>query len=84
VLQCVVSAESCCTLLQCVAVCCSVLQCYCGVLQYDAVCCSVLQYVVSAADSNDDEPHGATRCCSVCCSVLQCIAVCPIVFHCVA
>ena len=54
-------------MLQCAAVCCSVLQCVavcCSVLQSVAVCCSVLQ---SAA---------------ACCSVLQCvhfIAVCCII-----
>jgi len=49
--------------LQCVAVCCSVLQCavpaFCSVLQCVAVCCSVLQCAVPAF-----------------CSVLQCVAVC--------
>jgi len=48
------------SMLQCVAVCCSVLQCvavYCSVLQYVAMCCSVLQ------------------CVAVCCSVSQCVAV---------
>jgi len=46
-------------LLQCVAVCCSVLKCVavcCKVLQDVAVCCSVLQ------------------CVAVCCGVLQCVA----------
>jgi len=55
--------------LQCVAVCCSVLLCVavcCSVLQCIAVCCSVLQ------------------CVAVCCSVLQCIAVCCSVLHRVA
>jgi len=50
------------SVLQCVAMCCSVLQCVamcCSVLQCIAVCCSVLQ------------------CVAVCCSVLQCIAVHP-------
>ena len=54
-LQC---AAVCCSVLQCVAVCCSVLQCV-------AVCCSVLQ------------------CVAVCCSVLQCVAVCCSVLQCV-
>jgi len=63
--------------LQCVAVCCSVLQCVAVyqersctlVLQariiaiYVAVCCSVLQ------------------CVAVCCSVLQCVAVCSSVLQ---
>jgi len=57
-LQCV---AVCCSVLKCVAVCCSVLQCVpvcCSMLQCVAVCCSVLQ------------------CVAVCCSVLQCVAVC--------
>ena len=36
------------SVLQCVAVCCSMLQCVavcCSVLQYVAMCCNVLQYV---------------------------------------
>ena len=56
-------------MLQCVAVCYSVLQCVavcCSVLQCVAVCCSVLQ------------------CVTVCCSVLQCVAVCCSVLQCVA
>ena len=47
-------------MLQCAAVCCSVLQCVavcCSVLQCAAVCCHILQ------------------CVAVCCSVLQCVAV---------
>ena len=65
-LQC---AAVCCSVLQCAAVCCSVLQCAavcCSVLQCAAVCCSVLQ------------------CAAVCCSVLQCAAVFCSVFQCVA
>ena len=61
-LQCV---AVCCSLLQFVAVCCSVLQCVavcCSVLQCIAVCCSVLQCVL--------------QCVAVCCSVLQRVAVC--------
>ena len=48
-------------MLQCVAVCCSVLQgvaVCCSVLRCVAVCCNVLQ------------------CVAVCCSELQCVAVC--------
>ena len=53
-------------MLQCVAVCCSVLQCVAKVMTcmeffhvyIRAVCCSVLQ------------------CVAVCCSVLKCVAVC--------
>jgi len=39
--------------LQCVAVCCSVLQACCSVLQCVAVCCSVLQYYASERESTD-------------------------------
>ena len=69
----------CCSVLQCVAVCCSYLTikaevshafgfCHGYVLQCVAVCCSVLQCVVA--------------CCSVlqrvavCCNVLQCVVAC--------
>jgi len=69
VLQCVAmcyitfpaSQETSCRVLQCVAVCCSVLQSVavcCSVLQCAAVCCSVLQSVV------------------LCCNMFQCVAVC--------
>jgi len=57
--------------LQCVAVCCSVLQCVVATFhgketnESVAVCCSVLQ------------------CVAVCCSVLQCVAVCCRVLQCV-
>ena len=58
--------------MQCVAVCCSVLQCaqlisVCLAVcrQFIAVCCSVLQ------------------CVAMCCSVLQCVAVCCSVLQCV-
>jgi len=51
--------------LQCVAVCCSVLHCVAvgylkesSLMGYNAACCSVLQSV------------------AVCCGVLQCVAVC--------
>ena len=63
-LQCV---AVCCIVLQRVAACCRVLQCIavcCSVLQCIAVCCSVLQCVV------------------VCCSVLQCVAACCSVLQC--
>jgi len=56
-LQCV---AVCCSVLQCVAVYCSVLQCVvvcCSVLQCDAVCCSVLQYVVEMCAINNCHTH---------------------------
>ena len=52
----------CCSVLQCVAVCCSDLQC---VLQCVAVCCSVLECVAVFV----------AVCCRVCCSDLQWLAV---------
>jgi len=76
--------------LQCVTVCCNMLQCAAegslwtvlGVLQYVVVCCSVLQSAHFDARS---------RCVAVCCSVLQsahfdarsrCVTVCYSVFQC--
>jgi len=61
------SVLQCDTVLQCVAVWCSVVQCgavWCSVLQCVAVCCSVLQ------------------CVAACCSVLQCVAACCSVLQC--
>jgi len=75
-------------MLQCIAVCCSVLQrvaVYRSPLiawsipkatPFAAVYCSVLQYL--AVLSN------ALQCVAVCCSVLQCVAVCCSVLQCVA
>ena len=50
-------------LIQCVAVCCSVLQC---MLQCVAVCCVLIHI----------QRRGLIQCVAVCCSVLQCVAVC--------
>jgi len=64
-------------MLQCVAVCCRVLQCsvVCrSVLQYVAVCCSVLQCVAVC--------YSVLYCVAVWCNVLQCIAVCCGVLPC--
>ena len=55
-LQCDVA---CCSVLQRVAACCSVLQC-------DVVCCSVFQRVAACCS--------VLQCVAVCCSVLQCVA----------
>jgi len=73
--------------LQCVAVCCSVLQRAVAcldcppkvatdiiVLQCVAVCCSVLQCVSMHCS--------ALQCVAVCCSVLPCVAVCCHVLQC--
>jgi len=69
-------------LIQCVAVCCSVLQC----VAYVAVCCSVLQRVAvycsfdecnaSAAAASSSSFNIINISDTMCCSVLQCIAVC--------
>ena len=67
-LQC---AAVCCSVLQRAAVCCSVLQCvavYCSVLQCAAVRCSVLQCAAVGCS--------VLQRAAVCCSVLQCAAVC--------
>ena len=66
-------------MLQCVAVCCSV-------LQFDAVCCSVVPRVAMSNDCSAPrefvlEVHAHTVRCNVlqyaavCCSVMQCVAV---------
>jgi len=100
VLQCVVVCSSyplwwglstlsvCCTVLHCIPVCCSVLQCVaafsfgeafqqhvcCSIWQCVAMCCSVLQ--CGAAVS-----FGEAFQCQMCCTELQCIAVCCSVLH---
>ena len=63
----------CCSVLQCVAVCCSVLQVV-GALSWDAVvCCSVLQCAVccSVLSSRFNRELCVLQCVAVCCSVLQ-------------
>jgi len=78
------------SVLQCVAVCCSVLYCstlhsvamqlqYTAcrrVLQFVAMCCTVLQDIVVC--------RGVVQHAVVCCSVLQCVAVCCRVLQCAA
>jgi len=74
----------CCSVLQCVAVCCIAV--CCSVLQCVAVCCSVLQYrkgthLGSLDDFVIDNNVGVERgfllqCVAVCCSVLRCVIVC--------
>jgi len=70
----------CCSVLQCVAVCCSVTW---SVLQCVAVCCSVLQCVAEWLESAWLDNHyqktiksSVLQCVAVCCSELQCVAVC--------
>ena len=67
----------------CVAVCCSVLQCVevcASVLRRHVVSCSVLQCVAVCFRSfrrcHRDLPANYHRCVAVCCSVLQCGALC--------
>ena len=66
----------CCSVLQGVAMCCSVHYSTDGrdVLQCDAMWCSVLQCVVVLCN--------VVQCVAVCCSVLQCVAVCCSVLQC--
>jgi len=61
--------------LQCVAVCCSVLQCVAASSQSD-VCEVLIDLMVSHVIE--------AKCVAVCCSVLQCVAVCCSVLQCVA
>ena len=68
-------------MLQCVAVCCSVLQCiiYVGgskVVREEQVSCSVLQHVAVFCS--------VVQCGAVWCSVVQCVALCCTVLHCAA
>ena len=89
--------EVCCSVLQCVAVCCSVLPAtttktrsvavFCSVLQCVAVHCSVLQCVLTApffGATPKLEYCSVLQDVAVCCSVLQCIAVYCSVLQCVA
>ena len=73
-------SESCCSVMQCVAVCCSVHsllhRIFWKMLQCNAVCCSVLQYALASAED-------FLKVVAVCCSVLQCVAVCCSVLQCV-
>jgi len=71
----------CCRMLQCAAVCCSVLPYVavcCRILQCAAVCCSVLPYVAVCCRML----QCVAVCCSVlpyvevCCSALQCVSIC--------
>jgi len=58
-----------CNVLQCVAMCCSVLQWYEGIM---------------IGVVNGSDPRPVLQCVAVCCSVLQCVAVCCNVLQCVA
>ena len=68
--------------LQCVAECCSVMQCVAVCLDCVAACCNVLglsRCLVCVACV-----AVCLTCVAVCCSVLQCVAVCCSVLQCVA
>jgi len=72
-----------------VAVCCSVLQwiaMYCSVLQRVAACCSVLQWNIPVILVRLDALLSISSQCVVCacCSVLQCFTACCSVLQCVA
>jgi len=75
---------------QCVAVCCSVLQCVAGVLQVCckcvAVCCSVLQCVAVYCSVLQCIAvcFSALQCVALCCNVLQCVTACCSVLQCAA
>ena len=71
-------------MVQCVAVCCSVLQCVGSVLQCVAVCCNVLPMVCDAGMMLVGELEKKCLRFVVCCSVLQRVAVCCSVLQCVA
>jgi len=66
----------CCSVLQCVAVCCSTCK---NVplhqMQCVAVCCSVLQCLAVPAITCHSIKCSVLQCVAVCCSVLQCVAV---------
>ena len=84
-----ISAFKAADVLQCVAVCCSVLVCValCFVeVQCGAACCSVVQYVSYTACSSHHMilSPSLPLTLQVCCSVLQCVAVCCSVLQCVA
>jgi len=88
VLRCVAVGVVCCSgcsVLQCVAVCCSVLQrvaviaVWCSMLQCVAVCCRVSQLEFSEASSCNErallsESSELLKCVIVCGSALQCVA----------
>ena len=54
----------CCSMLQCVVLCCSHVSMGCSVMQYVAVCCAVLRSHINGLQCN-----------AVCCSVLCCVVV---------
>ena len=67
------------SVLQCVAVCCSVVQCVavcCSLVQFGAVCCSVLLKIVwnyydEDLDQVEEVGPRVLQCVDVCCSVLK-------------
>ena len=71
--------KSVCVLLQCVAVCCSVLHCATPPLDFKCVCVLLQCVVVCVAVCSS-----VMQCAAACCSVLQCVAACCSVLHCAA
>jgi len=64
----------CCSVLQCVTVCCSV-RC-CSLLQRAAVCIRIRTAKRPSRFAAEVERPCVLQCVAVCCSVLQCVAVC--------
>jgi len=62
------SVAVCCSVLPCVAVCCSVSRSHDRRRQRVSQCCSMLQRVAACCS--------VLQCVEICCSVLQCVAVC--------
>jgi len=77
VLQCVLQGVAgCCSVLQCVAMCCSALLiCFAGVRRDDR-CVVPAQNRVLQVGVLQCVAVCVAGCCSVCCSVLQCVAMC--------
>jgi len=67
----------CCSVLQCVAVC-------CGVFQYVAVCCLESWPRYHGSLANTCMCCTVLQCVAVCCNVLQCVAMCFSMMQCVA
>jgi len=70
--------------LQCVAACCSVLQCVAAVVVYVVSCHLVVWHDTSQLDISKRKLYMICQCVAVCCSVLQCVAVCCSVLQYVA
>ena len=67
---------------ECVAVCCSVLQCVAVCYHYYLLVGSALRSRALPSPSLQNTVQ-CVECVAVCCNVLQCVAVCCSVLHCV-